>query len=229
MPIFSKPKSASLNPDKLPNKKVYERDKKRVKSGTPSATSKVDADTFTSLGIALEEVKNDLIRLEDAISTFDEVDVSKLEFGNFLNIVSKASKLLAKVQSSNITTTQQTELQDYSNKIGALFNNLDQVNNQNTQELKDNYQGIRVVTPRESELQQIVKFLNNILRPLTQLLVLLNSKLVTSGNDMNRNVPPEISGINAPVEPTNVVEGAGFKTLYRLEKGAVQYQNQKYI
>jgi hypothetical protein len=227
MPIFSKPKSASLNPDKLPNKKVYERDKKRVKSGTPSASSKVDADTFTSLTQALEELKNDLIRLEDATATFG-VESGKLDYGNFLNIVSKAKKLLLKVQSSSITTSQQIELQEYADQIGGLYNNIDTIQNENTLELqsiRELGQG-RILGDAEKNLGRVVSFFKNILNPLRQFVILLNSKLVISGNDANRNVPPEISGINAPPP---VVEGAGFKTSYRLEKGAIQYQNQKYI
>lgn len=231
MPIFSKPKSASLNPDKLPNKKVYERDKKRVKSGTPSASSKLDADTFSSLGVALEEVKNDLIRLEDTTATFG-VESGKLDYGNFLNIVSKAKKLLLKVQSSSITTTQQIELQAYADQIGGLYNNIDSIQDDNKQQIdsiREARGNNRIVEEDETNLARIVSFFKKILEPLKQLITILNSKLVTSGNDMNRNVPPEISGINAPVEPTNVVEGAGFRSSWRLEKGASQYQNQKYI
>jgi hypothetical protein len=226
MPIFSKPKSASLNPDKLPNKKVYERDKKRVKSGTPSANSKVDADTFTSLTQALEEVKNDLIRFDDLLTSFDKVKIENLEFGNILNLISKASNTLSKIQSSSITTSQQIELQDYADSINALFISFNDIYNDTTAQLAT-YQGRRQINSAPAvNSKKVSNFLDTILLPLRQFLTKLNSKLVASGNDANRKVPVEISGINAPPP---VVVGAGFKTSYRLEKGAIQYQNQKYI
>jgi hypothetical protein len=236
MPIFANPKSAILNPDKLINKKIYENEIARVRSGTPSASSKVDSETFDSLIDILENVKIELIKINENVSLIQDFTIeqyTKLSYGNVLNEILKAKKLIKKVLSPSITTTELIKLQDITEELVKLYSQMNSdyeyLQEQEKEEPDENLSEEEQAT-KTKELKKVVSFFKQLIPPLQVLMNLLNSKLVSAGNDSNPKIQPEISGINAPpAPPDEPLEGAGFRTSWRLEKGAQQYQNQKYI
>lgn len=232
MPIFANPKSESLNPDKLANEKVFERDIARVRSGTPSASSKVNAETFDSLIDALENVKIELIKINENISLVENFSIesyTKLSYGKVLNEIAKANKIIKKVLSSSITTTELNKLQEITDEIDAIYRQLntdyeyiqEQEQEEADENLSEEEQNIK-----QKELTKLISFFKQLIEPLKLLMNLLNTKLTSAGNDINPKIQAEISGINAPDTP---LEGAGFSRTYHIEQGAPQYQNQKYI
>jgi len=236
MPIFANPKSAALNPDRLVNKKVYENDVARVRSGTPSASSKVNAETFDSLIDTLENVKIELIKINENVSLTEDFNIeqyTKLSYGNVLNEIVKAKKLIKKVLSPSITTTELNKLQDITDELASIYSQMntdygylqEQEKEEPNKDLSEEEQNIK-----QKELNKVISFFKQLIPPLQVLMNLLNTKLVSAGNDSNPKIQAEISGINAPPAPLDVpLEGAGFRTSWKLEKGASQYQNQKYI
>jgi hypothetical protein len=233
MPIFSNPKSALLNPDRLVNKIVFEKDIARVRSGTPSASSKVNAETFDSLIDTLENVKIELIKINENVSLVENFSIesyTKLSYGKVLNEIAKAKKIIKKVLSPSITTTELNKLQEITDEIDAIYRQLntdyEYIQEQEQEEADENLSDEEQAT-KQKELTKVISFFKQLIDPLKLLMNLLNTKLVSSGNDANPKIQAEISGINAPVPPQ--LEGAGFNGTYHIELGAPHYQNQRYI
>lgn len=254
MPIFAKPKSAALNPDRLAKKKVYERDVARVRSGVPSASSKTDAETFGSLMDTLEDLKIELIKISETISLGIET-YSPLSYGSSLNQILKAKKIIKKIFSTTITTTQLIKLQEITDEISTIYTDLntnkeyfsyrfkqpplEEEKIDEEEEIDEEEKKRREIIKKEAikeenkirkNLPRLSSFIKTLLSPLQELINLLNTKLISAGNDVNPKIAPEHSGINAPPEaPDASLEGSGFRTSWKLEKGASQYQNQKYV
>lgn len=227
MPIFANPKSAALNPDRLAKKKVYERDVARVRSGVPSASSKTDTETFGSLMDTLEDLKIELIKISENVSSGIIAD-KNLSYGSLLNKILKASKIIKKIQSKSVTNTEINKLQEITTEINEMVTSFDT----NYQYIKFTYENDRnIATEGQNKIREkIISFYKTLLDQLQPLINLLNTKITTSSIDSNSKIAPEHSGINAPPEPPDAsLQGSGFRTSWKLEKGASQYQNQRYV
>jgi hypothetical protein len=218
------------------NKKMNKRDKARVKSGEPSASSVTDTKSLDSVLEVLDLTKNELVMITDRFTTArtDRNQRIKIEFGNILNLLTRASKGVASLKSGALTTGQINELQTYYNDIQSFTSNF-QTEIAETQARLADPRNIFIPDVR-TDNERSINFGTRMVTALQKLLGILNSKLLAGGQDVIRRIDVEVSGINAPVEPIpSFALGSGrfqvgkFATSWVLERGAPQYQNQEYI
>lgn len=204
------------------NKRIAKRDRARVKSGTPSASSMSETKSFDTVTEMLELTKNELIKVTDSF-TNSEVDPNhriKIDFGNILNLLTKASKAVASLTSSFLTTSQINELQTFYDDISPFASNIGTQITDQESSLNDTN---RFFPPDlKTDIERVISFGKRMTTGLDKMLGILSSKLLSSGNDINAKIMSETSGINAV--------GAGrFIATWVLEKGAPQYQNTEFI
>jgi hypothetical protein len=221
MPLFTKPRSSILNQDKKINKIVNKRDKARVHSGEPQASSKLETDKFDKIVEDFDNLLSELSKISDSIVGFNFARTKKLDSGSSINLITKIRRTLSKIGFGSLTNIQIDLLNGFNGKLIGFKDDF-------TEELNSAQAGRQGQARIATDQDYLASFLMSLLNQMGSLSRELSLKTNAASTDSTTNIDAEISGINAPSGYTELV-GAGFSRIYRLEKGSPDYQNKKYV